>query len=113
MKISITAVLLLTTCALYAQNPQKAVGQDDVKFNARDSIRFDQHKNTIMLYGSADFFAKDLNIKADKVVYNQTTKRVTAIGLREYSFDKTIKIVKNPSATILHHTIGEDTVYIK
>lgn len=61
-----------------------------IYFKAADSTKFSKDKSIISLYGRAIFTYGNLNLKANEIVYNSKTQKVTAKEFRLFDKDNQI-----------------------
>lgn len=66
--------------------------EDEIKYHARDSIRFSVVEKKVYLYGEAQINYQDIELKAAYIEIDQETKEVYAEGVA----DSTGKLIGNP-----------------
>lgn len=66
--------------------------EDEIKYHARDSIRFSVEEKKVYLYGEAQINYQDIELKAAYIEIDQETKEVYAEGVA----DSTGKLIGNP-----------------
>lgn len=93
---AVSSNLFAQTDTLRVQLPEsKSALTSQVKYNARDSIRFNLKKKKIFLYGDAHVDYGDINLKAERIVIDWERNIVSASGIT----DSTGKLIGNPIFT--------------
>ncbi|RYX82073.1 hypothetical protein EON73_04480 [bacterium] len=112
MKLLITACFVLIFTKRFSQRKTVFKIPDNLKYSAEDSVITDASSGTLKLYGNAKLQFKNVNIKADKVFFDQKNKQIIATGLQAYSFPFKLKTSLLNRKKILKYTLDIDTVFI-
>lgn len=121
--------LVLFAVCMFVLMPQMSFGQttanepitiailksveDEFTFIAGETVHNDQTKE-MQLTENVDFQSKKFEFSgADKVIYNETTKKMTVYGCQGFTINGKVLIKNNEKlSNILEYTIGDDTVYL-
>ena len=87
--------------------------EDGFTFTANQFAHNDQTKES-QLTGNVDFQSKKFEFSgADRVIYNETNKKMTVYGCRDFTIDGKVVLKNSEKLTnILEYTIGDDKVYL-
>lgn len=87
--------------------------EDEFTFIATKSIHNDKTKE-MQLSGNVDFQSKKFEFTgADKVIYNEITKKMTVFSCQGFTIDgKVIVKTGEKLSNILEYTVGDDKVYL-
>ncbi|MBK8499147.1 MAG: LPS-assembly protein LptD [Flavobacteriales bacterium] len=86
-----------------------ALGQqleDEVRYEARDSIRYDLANQTVYLFGAATVNYQDIQLSADRIAFSFKNEIAEAFGAP----DSAGTVVGKPSFTQGGHTIDADSI---
>ena len=101
---------MLVWCA--AAQAQKL--QDEVRYEARDSIRYDLANQTVYLFGAATVHYQDIQLSADRITFNFKNEEAQAFGalvadtLQQAQGDSVV--TGKPQFTQGGHTIDADSI---
>lgn len=86
---------------------------DDFTFISTNSFHNDKTKE-MQFTGNVFFQSKKFEFSgADKVIYNETTKKMTVYGCRDFTIDGSVVLKNSGKLTnILEYTVGDDKVYL-
>ncbi|MCC6939951.1 MAG: LPS-assembly protein LptD [Flavobacteriales bacterium] len=94
-------MLMCVASGLHAQKLE-----EEVRYQARDSIRYDLDGQTVYLFGAASVHYQDIQLSADRIAFNFKNEEAQAFG----ALDSTGKIGGKPSFTQGGHTIDADSI---
>ncbi|MCB0793674.1 MAG: LPS-assembly protein LptD [Flavobacteriales bacterium] len=80
--------------------------ESEVRYSARDSIRYDLKQRSVLLYGAARVTYEDIELTADHIEYRYENEEVTAFGVP----DTTGKVVGKPNFSQGGHLIEADSI---
>lgn len=80
--------------------------QSEVKYNARDSIRYDLAEQTVYLFGAATVLYEGIQLTADRIVFSFKNEEAQAFGAP----DSSGTIVGKPQFSQDGHTIDADSI---
>ena len=99
--VFITFVLMCPVAPALAQQLQ-----DEVRYEARDSIRYDLVTQTVYLFGAATVNYQDIQLSADRIAFSFNNEEAQAFGAP----DSTGAIAGKPKFTQGGHTIDADSI---
>jgi hypothetical protein len=97
----ITLLLMWGAVPALAQMPD-----NEVRYEARDSIRYDLRTQTVYLFGAATVQYEDIQLSADRIVFSFQNEEAQAFGAP----DSTGAVVGKPRFTQGGHTIDADSI---
>jgi hypothetical protein len=56
-----------------------------IKYTAQDSTKWSKDKSTVSLYGKATFSCGKFDLRADEIVFNKSSQKVSAKGFTIYN----------------------------
>ncbi len=112
MKFLLFIFLSSITVKGFSQEKISTKEPENLKYAAKDSIVNDDRNKILSLYGEANFQVDQLNVIADKVVFNRKSKEILVTGLKSYTFPYKIKSASGSRKRILRYKLGSDTVFI-
>lgn len=80
--------------------------QDEVRYEARDSIRYDLEHQTVYLFGAATVHYQDIQLSADRIAFSFENEEAQAFGAP----DSTGATAGKPQFTQGGHTIDADSI---
>ncbi|MBL7981035.1 MAG: LPS-assembly protein LptD [Flavobacteriales bacterium] len=99
--VFITAVLMCVVLPLRGQ-----VLQSEVRYEARDSIRYDLKEQTVYLFGAATVKYQGIQLTADRIAFSFKNEEASAFGAP----DSTGAVVGKPQFAQDGHTIDADSI---
>lgn len=99
--VFITAVLMCAALPLSAQ-----VLQSEVRYEARDSIRYDLKEQTVYLFGAATVKYQGIQLTAERISFSFKNEEASAFGAP----DSTGSVVGKPQFAQDGHTIDADSI---
>lgn len=80
--------------------------EEQVKYTARDSIRYDMREQTVYLYGAATVKYGDVQLSAERISFSFKNEEATAFGAP----DSLGKVIGKPNFVQDGHTIEADSI---
>ena len=104
---------LFITFNSFAQKPADSFMLGELKYSAEDSVVTDMNRNTVHLYGKADFKHGLVHFKADEVIINKNTNKVIARGMIAIVSVPSIRSSTNSTNRLLRYTMGDAIVIVE
>ncbi len=100
------AALFLTLLSVTGSMALGQTLQDEVKYSARDSMRYDMARNKVWLYGAASVKFQDMELNAERITLDLGAEEVRAFG----ALDTAGKPVGTPKFTQAGQEVSADSI---
>ena len=79
-------------------------GLPKIVYQASDSIKYSKDRKLVGLYGNVDLDLDSLKLRADRVIINNNTKKLTAYNARLTSMFKSVNV--NVNGAVVHYDLN-------
>lgn len=113
MKTTITLFVLLFSLNFYAQKEGAIKSKEVVEFKS-DISQYDSTQKYIHnMSGNVTVKTAMLDLKAEKVIYNERTQEIVATGVEKIQFSGAIQMDADSTKKKWRYTIGEAIAYLE
>ncbi len=113
MKNWILIIGLLVCSTTFAQQTDTKTIKNEPEFSS-DVVQISSDQKTLIFKGNVKLKTDIIEFEdAKEIVYNPTTKKLTASGLKGFKFKGTIKIIDKAQKKIVTYTIGEKIAFLQ